>query len=85
MTGGIDKKKLSQKEVVNISTITTFNPNLTTQNETFEADICIFAVNSPQDLLFGFLAISGKVSYNKTFCLITDRIFQSDSFWPASL
>ena len=45
MAGGIDKKKLNQKEDVNISTITTFNPNLTAENETFEADICIFAVN----------------------------------------
>ena len=30
---------------MNISTITTFNPNLTAENEMFEADICIFAVN----------------------------------------
>ena len=45
MAGGIDKTNLNQTKEVNISTITTFNPNLTTQNETFEADICIFAVN----------------------------------------
>ena len=45
MAGGIDKTKLSQKEDGNISTITTFNPNVTTVNEVYEADICIFAVN----------------------------------------
>ena len=45
MAGGIDKKKLNQTEDVNISTITTFNPNVTTLNEVFEADICLFAVN----------------------------------------
>ena len=45
MAGGIVKTELSQNRDVNISTITTFNPNDTTWIEMMKADICIFAVN----------------------------------------
>ena len=44
LTGGIDKTKLDQKQFVDLSTITTFNPNPTFMNR-FDNDICLFAVN----------------------------------------
>ena len=44
MTGGIDKTKLNQSQDADVSTFTTFIPNLTLKN-LVEADICIFVVN----------------------------------------
>ena len=44
MTGGIDKTKLNQSQDADVSTITTFIPNLTLENW-IEADICMFKVN----------------------------------------
>ena len=73
MAGGIDKTNLNQTKEVNISTITTFNPNLTTQNETFEADICIFAVNIFLWVVHKFLPVSISSFLMKIVCLAGKR------------